>query len=251
MPLRAVSLDVGWTLAYPRESMWEIFADVCRQAGVGVTAEETERLVRGLWVAGQQRAEQELDRHSEFTDSDEEFAQQFRFLGQVIFHQLGVTERHEELIAQFFARFWHPEQWQLFPDVPEAIRELRGRGVRVGVLSNAPSDMPRLLERLGVLEQLDYVVVSACEGTRKPDRRIFARTLERAGVRPQDHLHVGDMYIEDVLGGTRAGVQTVLIERGPRALFPNYRESEGRSLPAERIVASLEELLARLPQLAD
>lgn len=228
--------------------MWEIFADVCCQAGVAVTAVETERMVRQLWVAGQQRAEQELDRHPEFTDSDEEFAQQFRLLGQFVFHQLGVIDRHEELIERFFARFWHPEQWQLFPEARDVVQELRGRGLRVGVLSNAPSDMPRLLERLGLLQHLDYVVVSACEGTRKPDRRIFARTLERAGARPEEHLHVGDMYIEDILGGTRAGVYTVLIERGPRALFPSYRESEGRSLPAERIVSSLDELVSRLPE---
>ena len=27
--IRAVFLDVGWTLAYPQKSMWQIFADLC------------------------------------------------------------------------------------------------------------------------------------------------------------------------------------------------------------------------------
>ncbi len=248
MPIRAVSLDVGWTLAYPRESMWEIFADLCTKAGRPVSAAETERLVRALWVVGQERASRELEQERQYTDSDEEFAQQFRMLGQLVFHQLGVEDGHEQLMSEFFARFWHPEQWQLFPDVPETIAALRARGLRVGVLSNAPSDMPRLLERLGILEQLDYVVVSACEGTRKPDARIFARTLERAGVQPEEHVHVGDMYVEDILGGTRAGVHTFLIERGRHALFPSFRESEGRGLAAERVVETLTDFVARLPR---
>jgi putative hydrolase of the HAD superfamily len=246
MPIRAVSLDVGWTLAYPRESMWEILAELCCKAGRPVSAEETEKIVRSIWILGQERAQRELEEHREYTDSDEEFAGQFRVLGQLVFHQLGVEGDTEPLLEEFFARFWHPDQWQLFPDVPDALAALRARGLRVGVLSNAPSDMPRLLERLGVLGELDYVVVSACEGTRKPDRRIFARTLERAGVHPSEHVHVGDMFIEDILGGERAGVHTFLIERGRQALFPSFRESEGRALPAERVVSSLAEFVARL-----
>ncbi len=249
MRIRAVSLDVGWTLAYPRESMWEIFADVCRGAGVAVSAEETESMVRSLWLVGQRRAEEHLRSGGQYSDSDEEFAAQFRFLGQLIFGQLGVRGDTETLMEEFFRRFWQPDQWQVFPDALDTIRTLRALGLRVGVLSNAPSDMPKLLDRLGILPYLDYVVISAREGTRKPDRRIFQRAIELAGASADQVVHVGDMYVEDVLGGRHAGVHTFLIERGKHALFPNHAESEGRNLADLRVLRSLAEFVDRVRDL--
>lgn len=251
MPIRAVSLDVGWTLAYPRESMWEIFADVCRRAGVHTTAERTEAIVRSLWVVGQAHAEEQLRTGVQYSDSDEEFAAQFHVLGQLIFRQLGIHGDTEGLMAEFFRRFWDPEQWCLFPDAIDTLRELKAKGLKVGVLSNAPSDMPKLLQRLGVLPHLDYSVISAREGVRKPDRRIFLRALERAGTAAAETAHIGDMYVEDMLGGQLAGVLTFLIERGPQALFPSYRESEGRNLPSERVVRNLAEFVDRLGTFRD
>src|SRR5512143_2069152 len=56
--IRAVSFDLGWTLAYPEASMWEIFADLCTQAGVPTAPESCEQLVRALWNAGAEQAEQ-------------------------------------------------------------------------------------------------------------------------------------------------------------------------------------------------
>jgi hypothetical protein len=54
------------------------------------------------------------------------------------------------------------------------------------------------------------------------------------------------MYIEDIVGGRGAGLRTLLIERGPNSLFPNYRESEGRELEKEHIVSDLSQVLERI-----
>ena len=59
-------------------------------------------------------------------------------------------------------------------------------------------------------------------------------------------VHVGDMYVEDILGARNAGVRPFLIERGRHAMFPNHPESIG--LPSEGVdrVRDLDELLAAL-----
>jgi FMN phosphatase YigB (HAD superfamily) len=126
------------------------------------------------------------------------------------------------------------------------LQALRGRGVRLGVLSNAPSNLPSFLEQLGVAPWLDFSVVSAVEGVKKPDRRIFEVALSRAGVAPAEALHVGDMYLEDVLGGRAAGIKTLLMERGTRSLFPSYRESEGRGLEPDAVIGDLRAVLLRV-----
>jgi HAD superfamily hydrolase (TIGR01549 family) len=244
--IRALSLDVGWTLAYPHASMWEIFADLCSGAGVRTSPEACEQLVRGLWSAGSEHAEQRFREGARYSDSDAEFAGLFLQMGRMIFAQMGVAGGHEELMQRFLQRFWNEENWSAFPEVADVLAALRARGVRLGVLSNAPSNLPSFLDRLGLTPYLDFVVVSAVEGVKKPDRRIFETTLSRAGVAPHETLHVGDMYLEDVVGGRAAGLNTLLMERGKRALFPSFRESEGRSIEPRAIVNDLTGVADRL-----
>ena len=244
--IRAVSFDLGWTLAYPEASMWEIFADLCTQAGVPTPPESCEQLVRMLWSAGAEQAEQRFHAGASYADSDAEFFGMFGQMGQLIFAQMGVAEGYEELTQRFLQTFWNEGNWTVFPDVLDVLAALRARGLRVGVLSNAPSNLPSFLERLGIAPLLDFSVVSATEGVKKPDRRIFEVALARAGVAPHEALHIGDMYLEDVVGGQAAGLNTLLIERGQRALFPNFRESEGRDIDPARVVNDLREVLDRL-----
>jgi ribonucleotide monophosphatase NagD (HAD superfamily) len=41
---------------------------------------------------------------------------------------------------------------------------------------------------------------SAIVGCEKPDRRIFEQALRQSGARPEQTLHVGDLYHADVTG---------------------------------------------------
>ncbi len=244
--IRAVFLDVGWTLAYPRTSMWRIFADLCADAGVTTTPQACEQLVRSLSRATHEHAEQRFRSGAQYADSDAEFAGIFAQMSQMIFAQMGVAEGYDELTQCFLQRFWNASNWTAFPEVVEVLEALRARRVRLGVLSNAPSNLPSFLEQLGVAPLLDFSVVSALEGVKKPDRRIFEVALSRAGVAPAEALHVGDMYLEDVLGGRAVGIKTLLMERGAHALFPSYRESEGRGLEADAVIDDLRTVLARV-----
>jgi len=244
--VRAVTLDLGWTLAYPRVSIWEAFAAVCTRAGVPTEAEDCERLIRSLSSAAQEEAERHFHHGASYSDSDEEFADMFVKMGQIIFGQRGVADGHSELIKRFIEQFWGERNWSLFAEVHDVLAALRARGLKLGVLSNAPSTLPAFIERLGLMRYLDFIVVSAIEGMRKPDGRIFAAALSRAGVAPHETLHVGDMYFEDIVGGRAAGVNTLLIERGRHALFPSYRESAGRNLDPRMVVSDLTEVIDRL-----
>ncbi len=246
--IRTVLFDVGWTLAYPQRSMWEIFADLCTEAGTPTTARACEQILRSVWGPSQDHAEQRFRAGAEYPDSDAEFYTVFAGLGRILFSQLGVAGDDAPLMQRFMERFWTEDNWTCFPEVVDALRALRRDGMRLGVLSNAPSDLPRFLDRLGLTPHLDFVVVSAIEGVKKPDRRIFQAALSRAEARPDEVLHVGDMYLEDVIGGRAVGVRTLMIERGPRALFPNYRESEGRPLEAGSLVTDLSQVLAHVRQ---
>src|SRR5262245_42032250 len=191
---KAITLDVGWTLAYPRVSLWDIFAAVGGEAGSTMTADQAEEVVNSMLMATRMHAIEEFQRGAEYSDSDEAFFALFGTMSRLLFNFAGITGDADALSARFLERFWSPDNWMVYEDVIDALERLRARGVRVGVLSNASSDLVNFLDRLQLLPHFDFTVISAVEGTKKPDRRIFEHALRRAGAPPGDTVHVGDMY---------------------------------------------------------
>lgn len=243
---QALFLDVGWTLLHPRQSMWQIFADVGREVDVNLRPVDAEGLVHGLVQASRSRAIADLEDGASYSDSDAEFAAQFDAIGRFVFGAAGVAGDPAPLIQRFLDRFWNGDNWSVFPDVPDSLDRLRDLGLRLGVVSNAASSLLDFLDYHGLLDRFDFTVVSAVEGIKKPDRRIFEIALQRAGTTPADTTHVGDMYLEDIVGAQRVGIRSFLIDRGEHAMFPNHREPAG-SLPDDvRFVRNLREVVDAL-----
>ena len=241
---RAVFLDVGWTLTYPCESMWEAFAEICREAGSRLTAEDAERHVHGLMMSRRRLAVEELESGAEYPDSDEDFLTIFLSVGSFVFELAGLRDNYAALTGRFLERFWDRANWAIFPDVVPTLERLRARGIRVGVISNASSEMVQFLKKIDLFPYFDLVCVSAIEGARKPDSRIFQWALQRAGVAPGEAIHVGDMFLEDVLGAVKAGIRPFLIDRGARRMFPHHPETVGPGgQQVVQVVQGLEELL--------
>jgi putative hydrolase of the HAD superfamily len=107
-----------------------------------------------------------------------------------------------------------PKDFTPFDEVVESLARLHQQGYRLGVLSNLRRDMDELCQRLGLAPHLDFCISSAEVGAEKPDPAIFQAALERAGVAPEEALHVGDQHRSDVLGAQGVGMHAVLIDRG-------------------------------------
>jgi len=70
-----------------------------------------------------------------------------------------------------------------------------------------------ILERAGVVDVFQTIVVSDESGWRKPRRDIFDAALSRLGVRASDSLFIGDRADMDVLGAQQVGMDAVWINR--------------------------------------
>jgi putative hydrolase of the HAD superfamily len=100
---------------------------------------------------------------------------------------------------------------------PEALAALalcRRAGLKVGVVSNSNGTVRGLLGALGIGPYLDFVLDSFEVGVEKPDPRIFALALARAGAEPAQAVHVGDLYSVDVRGARGAGLEAILLDPG-------------------------------------
>jgi putative hydrolase of the HAD superfamily len=114
--------------------------------------------------------------------------------------------------------------------------ELRERGLRVGIVSNWSPALPEVLRGLGLLERVDFVLVSAMERAEKPEPEIFERALARAGVRAAEALFCGNDLERDVRGAERLGLSAVLIDH------PALRRGPGAAVRGAARVESLAEL---------
>jgi putative hydrolase of the HAD superfamily len=113
-----------------------------------------------------------------------------------------------------YHRFAHPDHWRLFPDARPVLRGLKKQGLRVGIVSNWDSRLLILADKIGLTQEVEFLVVSAVEGFVKPDRRLFDIALKRVQVAPAEALHVGDSLREDYRGARAAGLHALLLERG-------------------------------------
>jgi len=100
-----------------------------------------------------------------------------------------------------------------YPEVPDVLRQLRARGVRIVVVSNWDVSLHEQLEATGIAPLVDAAVSSAEVGAAKPDPAIFAHALGLAGVGAGEALMVGDDVDADVRGAERAGIAHVLVDR--------------------------------------
>ena len=126
-----------------------------------------------------------------------------------------------------------------YPGIPELLRELRERGIAVGVVTNKlHADAAPMLE--GSLAGLVDQIEGEKEGRpRKPRPDAALDALKALGATPAEGIFVGDSGI-DAETGRNAGMKTVLVAWGYRD------EEELRTYPAAGIIRRPEELLAYL-----
>jgi len=92
------------------------------------------------------------------------------------------------------------------------LEALRRRGLKLALVSNTASPewlLRPVLERQGLVERLDVVVLSSELGKRKPHPAMFEQALAEVGAVPAEALFVGDRLDADILGASRVGIKTV------------------------------------------
>lgn len=92
--------------------------------------------------------------------------------------------------------------------------------VKIGIITNGFTALQQIrLERTGLRDYFDLLVISEQVGVAKPDRKIFDYTFEQMGQPPRDRvLMVGDTAESDILGGINAGIATCWLNAHGRSL---------------------------------
>jgi HAD superfamily hydrolase (TIGR01509 family) len=126
-------------------------------------------------------------------------------------HGVELTDDDVRLFLQAAQGVW--SSYYLVADSAHALLDaLRARGLKLALVSNTASPewlLLPILERQGIAQRIDTVVLSSEVGKRKPHAAIFERALGELGVAAEDAVFVGDRLDADVFGASRLGMKTV------------------------------------------
>jgi putative hydrolase of the HAD superfamily len=154
-----------------------------------------------------------------------------------LFAHAGVTPA-KALVATYFAA-WDPYT-RTDPAAAGLLRDLRARGIKVGVLSNTLWPRTRheqIFARDGILGLIDGAVYSSELGTTKPHRAAFRAAMDAVGVAdPGACVFVGDRPYDDIYGAKGAGMRAVHV---PHSTVPHFDGAE-----PDAVVQRLDEIAA-------
>ncbi|HZB34527.1 MAG TPA: HAD family hydrolase [Gaiellaceae bacterium] len=145
-------------------------------------------------------------------------------------HDAELTDDDVRLFLQAAQDVW--SSYYVLADSTHALLEvLRARGLKLALVSNTASPqwlLQPILERQGIAERVDTIVLSSEVGKRKPHPAIFERALSELGVDSSDALFVGDRLDADVLGASRIGMKTVQAvwfraDEGPKGVEADFQ----------------------------
>ncbi|MEA2640180.1 MAG: putative hydrolase of the superfamily [Chloroflexota bacterium] len=239
--IRAVFFDVGGTLAYPHPSFHGLMAEVCQAHGLMVTPEDAAHAEVGVW----EKIARREDAGRGYSASFERSREFWLWVYRTFLEDLGFPEAAQSpLPERLWQTFTRLESYRLFEDSLPTLQAVSGRGLILGVISNWEEWLERLIAGLGIAEFFDVVVISGVHGIEKPDPAIFQLALEKAGVRPEEAIHIGDSPRDDVEGALAVGMRAVLLDRKQAGLMPTWGQKN--AMGAATTVRSLLELPALL-----
>jgi putative hydrolase of the HAD superfamily len=111
-----------------------------------------------------------------------------------------------------------------YPESEEVLHRLKEMGAKVYAVSNWDIELVKVLDDLGWSGYFDEVIASAVVGVEKPAGEIFEEALRVGNVSRDRVVHVGNDPVTDIVGASRAGIDTVLVDRrgnveAPQATF--------------------------------
>jgi putative hydrolase of the HAD superfamily len=206
-PIRAVISDFGGVLTNP---LWEAFAGWNQRVGADPGV-----LGMALQRAAEERGEHPLYALEKGELTEDEFT-------AAVQAQLPAEIDLRGFRDVYFSHL-HPNEPMI-----ELMRDLRGRGLRMALLTNNVREWePLWRAKLPVDDIFEVVVDSAFVGMRKPERRIYELTLERLGdVRAEECVFVDDVDVNCAMA-TELGMTAVHYVSPDQAIAEVRRAVDG------------------------
>lgn len=129
----------------------------------------------------------------------------------------GYPESQDALIHAALKAMYQVTQkhWHIEEDALATLDQLRRRGYRLGMISNAADDanVQALVDKTHLRPFFEVIYSSAAVGIRKPNPRLFELAMRTLRTAPWRAAMVGDMLGTDILGAQSVGMFAIWITR--------------------------------------
>lgn len=218
--IRTIFFDAGFTLVRPYPSIVEICQRVCHKLSLHITLDQ---------LQGQMEAAEDFywrqSRINRQTWSDEQAIANF-WIGYYMTLLRPFTIEHDEphlyqLACAINEEFGKHTNWEIYPDVYNTLDTLRAHNYSLGVISDWGIALGPILREHHLTQYFDCLLISAVARHAKPSPALYELALQRANAIPDYSIHIGDSYVQDVLGARAVGITPVLLDRADRLTEQN------------------------------
>ncbi|WP_236027902.1 HAD-IA family hydrolase [Candidatus Methylacidithermus pantelleriae] len=213
LKLKGIFFDAVGTLIRPARPIGHTYARVAHHYGVYLEPKQVEKAFQEVFARMQWRPSASVPQDGE----DRTWWREVVF-GVLENFSVGPAFPFESYFAELYELFARPDQWRVFPEVPEVLSLLR-EIYPLWVLSNWDDRLAPVLEGLGLLRVFSHVWVSSRLGAAKPDPEFYRRALKKVHCEPHEVMLVGDDPHGDVEVPKGLGWQTFWIRRPERDLW--------------------------------
>jgi HAD superfamily hydrolase (TIGR01662 family) len=136
-----------------------------------------------------------------------------RYTARIIELMGGTGPDVERVAREIYDDWAEHRHFELYPDVRDALQQLKARGFRLGLISNSHRPLDTFDEHFDLSGLISVRVSSSEHGYLKPHPSIFQTALDLMRVRPEDATMVGDSFTHDIVGARAVGMRGILLAR--------------------------------------
>ena len=199
----AVFFDVDFTLIYPGPTFQaEGYRRACAAHGIEVDpAKFDEATAASSFILDE--VEEQIYKHDVF----------IHYTASIIEKMGGRGANVVEVASEIYDQWSVNHHFEMYDDVAPVLETLQKRGTIVGVISNSHRSLDAFREHFSLGNVITVSVSGAEHGYMKPHRSIFEAALDRARVKADEAMMVGDSFKHDIEGALNAGWRAVLLRR--------------------------------------
>ena len=227
--IKAVFFDVDFTLIYPGPTFQaEGYRRACAAHGIGVDPAKFDAATAASSFILDE-VEEQIYTHDVF----------IHYTASIIEKMGGRGANVVDVAREIYDQWSVNHHFEIYDDVAPVLETLRKRGFVVGAISNSHRSLDAFREHFSLSDFITVSVSGAEHGYMKPHKSIFDAALDRAKVRPDEAMMVGDSFKHDIEGALNAGWHAVLLRRSGEVPY-----ALPKTLP---VIQTLPQLLSLLP----